>query len=73
MHALKLNRRVLDSLHALRMEPVLRLLSTSFLLYEPRTKALQFRYTADNLMLRLVLAGHQPMAITPSNRSSPTS
>lgn len=68
MRALKLNKRVLDSLHALRMEPFIRFLTSTFDSYDPRSKSLLFRYTAADLMLKLVLAGHQPMAIVMRNQ-----
>lgn len=63
MHALKLNRRALDSLHALRMEPFLRLISTSSPSYDPRTKSIHFSYTASDIAFRLTMAGHQSLAI----------
>lgn len=63
MQALTLNRRALDSLHALRVEPFLKLLSIHPPTFDARSKCFRYVFASPCAIARLMLAGHLLLAV----------
>lgn len=64
MHAIALNHRALDSFHALRVEPFLKLTSIHPPTFDPRTKAFTFTLPAASVISHLMLTGHVQLAVS---------
>jgi hypothetical protein len=68
MHAVTLNQRPLDSLHALRVMPFLQLLSTAPPTFDPRAKAFHYVHSSTRAIAQLMMAGHVAFAIAMRDR-----
>lgn len=64
MHEIALHQRALDSLHALRVEPFLKLISINPPKFDPRTKAFTYVHSAISVISQLMLAGHVGLAVS---------
>lgn len=63
MRTLQIARPALDSLHALRLEPFLKLLSSQPPTYDPRAKAFTHRFPVTHAASALMLHGYMPLAM----------